>query len=161
MNTVPFRRVAWRPRITVVGVVGGAIGAVGAVVFLQQAGAIYPTSTVMNGSVLAGVLVGIGLPSLMRFVAVRRINNAVTRVQARTSAPGPATSWHPTHVVPPAGLSSWMAPDASGTITPIDPGVEVVVLEQRGDWAHIRCLNDWEAWVDARQLVPVAAGAGT
>jgi len=64
-----------------------------------------------------------------------------------------------THVVPTEGLPAWAGPDGS---TPpaanLDPGLDVMVLERRGEWAQVRCSNGWEAWVDARRLVESAPG---
>jgi hypothetical protein len=63
------------------------------------------------------------------------------------------------HVVPTEGLSAWAGPDGS---TPpaatLDPGLDVMLLDRRGDWAFIRCSNGWEAWVDGRRLVESAPG---
>jgi hypothetical protein len=59
-----------------------------------------------------------------------------------------------THVVPTEGLPAWAGPD--GSVPPaanLDPGLDVMVLESRGEWAYIRCSNGWEAWVDGRRLV--------
>ena len=62
-----------------------------------------------------------------------------------------------THVVPTEGLPAWAGPDGS---TPpaanLDPGLDVMLLERRGEWAFIRCSNGWEAWVDGRRLVESA-----
>ena len=64
-----------------------------------------------------------------------------------------------THVVPTDGLAAWAGPDGS---TPpaanLDPGLDVMVLERRADWALVRCSNGWEAWVDGRRLVESAPG---
>ncbi len=70
-----------------------------------------------------------------------------------------------THVVPTEGLPAWNQPDGSGPpAATLDPGLDVQVIESRADWAHVRCSNGWEAWVDGRRLVesqpaptPVAA----
>jgi len=69
-----------------------------------------------------------------------------------------------THVVPTEGLPAWAGPD--GSVPPaanLDPGLDVMVIETRSEWAHIRCSNGWEAWVDSRRLVarraPAAAPA--
>jgi hypothetical protein len=69
-----------------------------------------------------------------------------------------------THVVPVEGLPAWAGPD--GSVPPaanLDPGLDVMVIETRSEWAHIRCSNGWEAWVDSRRLVarraPAAAPA--
>jgi hypothetical protein len=65
--------------------------------------------------------------------------------------------YNQTHVVPTEGLPAWSGPDGS---TPpaanLDPGLDVMVLERRGEWAQIRCSNGWEAWVDGRRLVESA-----
>ena len=66
-----------------------------------------------------------------------------------------------THVAPTEGLPAWAAPDGSAApAANLDPGLDVMLLEQRGEWAHVRCSNGWEAWVDGRRLV-VAAPAPT
>jgi len=70
-----------------------------------------------------------------------------------------------THVVPTEGLPAWAGPDGSAPpAANLDPGLDVMVLEEQGSWAQIRCSNGWEAWVDARRLVasppaPAAAPA--
>jgi hypothetical protein len=70
-----------------------------------------------------------------------------------------------THVVPTEGLPAWAGPDGSAApAATLDPGLDVMLLEQRADWAHVRCSNGWEAWVDARRLVasaPAPAAAPT
>lgn len=67
-----------------------------------------------------------------------------------------------THVVPNEGLPAWAGPDASvAPAANLDPGLDVMVIEIRTDWARIRCSNGWEAWVDHRRLIarPVPAAA--
>ena len=67
-----------------------------------------------------------------------------------------------THVVPTEGLPAWAGPDGSAApAATLDPGLDVMLLEQRADWAHVRCSNGWEAWVDARRLVASAPGPAT
>jgi hypothetical protein len=59
-----------------------------------------------------------------------------------------------THVVPTDGLPAWAGPEGSGApAANLDPGLDVMLLESRDEWAHIRCSNGWEAWVDARRLI--------
>jgi hypothetical protein len=71
-----------------------------------------------------------------------------------------------THAVPSEGLPAWSGPDGSSPpAANLDPGLDVMVLESRGEWAHIRCSNGWEAWVDGRRLIvsqpsPAAAPPG-
>jgi predicted lipid-binding transport protein (Tim44 family) len=58
-----------------------------------------------------------------------------------------------THIVPAGGLATYAgAEEGGGENGRLDPGLEVQVLEQHGDWAKILCSNGWSAWVDARQL---------
>src|SRR5215216_4956429 len=66
-----------------------------------------------------------------------------------------------THVVPTEGLPAWAGPDGSAApAATLDPGLDVMLLERRGEWGHLRCSNGWEAWVDARRLVASAPAAG-
>lgn len=62
--------------------------------------------------------------------------------------------WAPTHAVPRGGLPAWPRPDGR---TPADvhlePRVELVVAETRGDWARVAGENGWSGWVDNRRLV--------
>jgi hypothetical protein len=65
--------------------------------------------------------------------------------------------YNQTHVVPTEGLPAWPGPDGSAPpAANLDPGLDVMVLERRGEWANIRCSNGWEAWVDGRRLVESA-----
>ena len=64
-----------------------------------------------------------------------------------------------THVVPTEGLPAWAGADgATPPAANLDPGLDVMVLERRGEWAQIRCSNGWVAWVDGRRLVESAPG---
>jgi RsiW-degrading membrane proteinase PrsW (M82 family) len=78
---------------------------------------------------------------------------------ARTAGPAlapaaAAPAFAPTHLAPPDGLQSWDQPDASRPMTPLAPGLELVVVQRIGDWAQVRAVNSWSGWVDARRLVP-------
>jgi hypothetical protein len=67
-----------------------------------------------------------------------------------------------THVVPTEGLPAWAGPDGSAApAANLDPGLDVMLIELRADWAHVRCSNGWEAWVDGRRLVVLAAAPTT
>jgi hypothetical protein len=67
-----------------------------------------------------------------------------------------------THVVPTEGLPAWAGPDGSAApAATLDPGLDVMLLEQRVEWAHVRCSNGWEAWVDVRRLVVSAPAPAT
>lgn len=61
----------------------------------------------------------------------------------------------PSHVVPPEGMATWSAPDATMPSAPLDPLLPVQVLERRGDWALALCSNGWSAWVDGRLLLAI------
>ena len=59
-----------------------------------------------------------------------------------------------THLVPDAGIDTWSEPDpAKAADNRIEGGQPVEVLEETTGWAHVRCTNGWEAWVDAAKLV--------
>ncbi|MFF4604992.1 hypothetical protein ACFY12_19945 [Streptomyces sp. NPDC001339] len=61
----------------------------------------------------------------------------------------------PSHIVPPRGMASWPAPDATLPSSPLDPLLPVQVIDRRGDWAQALCSNGWSAWVDGRLLLSV------
>ena len=66
------------------------------------------------------------------------------------------------HVVPTEGMPAWAGPDGSAApAANLDPGLDVMLIELRGDWAHVRCSNGWEAWVDGRRLVALAPAPTT
>src|SRR4051812_49871644 len=64
----------WGPRFSFFGILGGVLATMGLLVLLQQAGRVYPTSTVALLSLLGGIVIGILLPSLGVLIAVRRAN---------------------------------------------------------------------------------------
>ncbi len=69
-------------------------------------------------------------------------------------------AYSPTHVIPQTGLPAWPVPDGTGApAATLDPGLDVEVTERRADWAHIKCSNGWEAWVDGRRLVEAGASS--
>ncbi|MEX2323558.1 MAG: hypothetical protein WEA29_07280 [Acidimicrobiia bacterium] len=62
--------------------------------------------------------------------------------------------WAPTHVVPRGGLPAWPRPDGRAPAdVHLEPRVELVVAETRGDWARVVGDNGWSGWVDNRRLV--------
>ncbi|MFI9051046.1 hypothetical protein [Streptomyces sp. NPDC053427] len=66
-----------------------------------------------------------------------------------------APAFLPSHIVPPDGMATWSAPDATRPTVPLDPLLPVQVVERRGDWALALCSNGWSAWVDGRLLLPI------
>lgn len=81
------------------------------------------------------------------------------RTEPEAPVTGPTavtTPYRASHRVPWTGMPAWSAADPGpAPAANLDPDLDVEVLEWSGDWARIRCSNDWEAWVDGRQLVPL------
>lgn len=64
--------------------------------------------------------------------------------------------WTPTHCVPPTGLAAFVKPtNEQSPAAELDGDLAVAHLEDQGAWAHVRCENGWECWVDAKLLVPM------
>jgi len=77
------RRMSWRPRLSVVGTLGGLLGGSGVVVLLQQFSVLYPTLAVAIIGLVGGLAIGILVPSLGRVFRVRRVNRKLSRLEAR------------------------------------------------------------------------------
>ena len=61
-----------------------------------------------------------------------------------------------THVVPRKGLPAWHTPDPTyPPVAHLDPDLGIQLVTWWGEWAHIRCSNGWEAWVNGRLLTRV------
>jgi serine/threonine-protein kinase PknK len=85
------------------------------------------------------------------------------RLAETVAAPEAAAAWAgststlsfvPTHAAPERGLPAWSTPDPTyPAVATLDPWLPVQVLRWWGEWAHIRCANGWEAWVNGRLLV--------
>lgn len=74
------------------------------------------------------------------------------------TSPDEPGAFRPTHRVGPSPLDARDRPDFDHEVAArLDPGLEVAEVARWGEWVHIRCSNDWEAWVDARQLEPLGA----
>ena len=68
----------------------------------------------------------------------------------------------PTHRVPDGGMPSWSTPDpAQAADGSLEGTLPVQVLEETTGWAHVRCSNGWECWVDAGRLVATDAASST
>jgi hypothetical protein len=82
----------------------------------------------------------------------------VTEVSATApvEATEPEVALTATHRVPDDGMPWWGEPDperdADGRL---DPRLPVEVLEETTGWAHVRCANAFECWVDAARLLEV------
>lgn len=70
--------------------------------------------------------------------------------RAPSARPG---AFSPTHRIAAQGARTWPAPDSSQKEGPALPGgLQVQFLARQDAWAHVRCSNDWTAWIDARML---------
>ena len=79
----------------------------------------------------------------------------VAQPQAAPAPAPPTPSFTVTHVVPRKGLPAWATPDPTHpAVATLDPGLGVQLIAWWGEWAHIRCSNGWEAWVNGRLLIP-------
>jgi hypothetical protein len=166
-------RAGWRPRLSVLGMLSGALGGLGLIVLLQQYAVAYPTRGLALTGMLGGALLSLLLTNLLPLLFRGRRDagtdepvaaQPAASVEAidltdsgvgETAAAEAAATWVPTHIVPPSGLSAWTEPDDASGIPAekLDPGLEVAVIEESGSWAHICCSNGWSAWVEAPQLL--------
>lgn len=87
MNTRRAPRVRFRPKISVLGILAALVGALFAVVFLQQRGSVFPTPTVGITTLVAGLVVGIALPNIGRVIATARLNRRLARLASRRGGP--------------------------------------------------------------------------
>lgn len=76
-------RLPWRPRISVVGLMGGLLAGAGIVVLLQQFALVYPTLTVAIVGLVGGLAVGLIVPSLTRIIPVTRVNRRIAWLERR------------------------------------------------------------------------------
>lgn len=79
--------VSWRPRISILALVGGFLAGLGILVLLQQYAIVYPTRTVTIVALVGGLAFGVAVPSLFRIIAVRRLNRALAAYHARAQQP--------------------------------------------------------------------------
>ena len=69
--------------------------------------------------------------------------------------PGAAGAFARDHTAPGQGLPAWVTPDpGQAPAAVLDPWLPVQVVQWWGEWAHIRCSNGWEAWVNGTLLIP-------
>ena len=79
-SSARVRRVRYRPKVSVLGLVSALVGSVAGLLFMQQRGSVFPTSTVGIITIVVALVSGIGLPSLGRVVATRRMNRRLARL---------------------------------------------------------------------------------
>jgi hypothetical protein len=65
-----------------------------------------------------------------------------------------SSDWGPTHRVGPAGLDAWETQDDGPPAARLEPGLDVRVEQNDGDWARVVCENGWSGWVDRSGLEP-------
>lgn len=111
-----------------------------------------------DGRVDAGLPLEV-LEETTGWARVRCSNGWETWVAAALLVPLPAPGdFRPTHRVGALPLDARDRPDLGHEVAAqLEPGLPVVEVACWGEWVHIRCSNDWEAWVDGRQLVPYDA----
>lgn len=69
-------------------------------------------------------------------------------------------SFEPTHRVGAAAIPTWPTADRSQAPGPdLSAGLEVELIDRQGDLSKVRCSNEWEAWVLAATLEPLAPAA--
>jgi hypothetical protein len=74
-------RAHWRPRVAGMAIVSSLVGAIGALLLLQQYGKVFPTAGVVIRAGVAAVVIAIAVPSLLRLISVRRYNRRVARYE--------------------------------------------------------------------------------
>ena len=84
--SINLPRAAWRPRLSISGIIGGILLGLGVVVLLQQYGELFPNITTIVGYIVAGLALGIVPPSLIRAWNVLSLNRALARAEARLAA---------------------------------------------------------------------------
>ncbi|MFY9614607.1 MAG: hypothetical protein WAT58_04335, partial [Candidatus Dormiibacterota bacterium] len=81
VNTIP--RQGWKPRLSILGLIGGLLTGASVVVLLQQSGKVYPSLTILIVALVVGALLGgVVVPSIFRLVARGRANKAIDRVNS-------------------------------------------------------------------------------
>lgn len=163
-----FPRIPSRPRVSIAGLIAGAIAGLGALVLLQQFGVVYPTRVTAILLLVAGAGINLILGTAVRARRVSRLNAMLARAEQRLdSREGVAASeaavaeeepiaavWSATHAVPPEGMQAWAEPDPSAPpAATLEAGSRVALRERRGGWALVESSDGWSGWVDARLLL--------
>ncbi len=109
------------------------------------------TATFVAWTLIAG-----GIAPFVIGVVAASATPEVLSIAGTASATPASATWTPTHRVPAEALPAYQAPMPGTPVAMLDPDLPVMVLEHRGDWAHVRAVNGWEGWVDGRRLVSEA-----
>lgn len=80
---VRLRRVPWRPRFPLAGLLGGLLAGAGIVVLLQQYAVTPLTRSLAIEGLVIGLVVGLVLPSLVRVWSIMHVNGAIARAERR------------------------------------------------------------------------------
>jgi hypothetical protein len=80
-----LRRAPWRPRLSALGLVGGLLGGAGLVVMLQQFAVTPLTGSVAIEGIVAGLVVGLLLPTLAQTWTIMGLNAKIARGERRLS----------------------------------------------------------------------------
>ncbi|MBT8212611.1 MAG: hypothetical protein KJN71_05660, partial [Acidimicrobiia bacterium] len=135
-------RLRWRPRVSIIGVILGALGGLGVVVYLQQSGWRVLDRALSLQGVIGGALSGILIPSLIYAITVRRYNR---RLSAFTPRPRVATALVWALAIPlAAGLVAATPAHATveGPCTVTINGTDIGGLEPTADDAIVVTEDD-------------------
>lgn len=142
------------------GMLSGALGAVGILILLQQFGTMYPTRNAAIVGLVLGAVLGLGVPMLAgRRAASQPAADATgSALPAEPLAEPALDSPMPAPALaaraPAEGLRGWAEPDPElPAVTVLEGGSTLAVRERRGDWALVEGEAGTTTWVDGRLLV--------
>ena len=82
-GSLRLRRASWLPRITIAGLLGGLLGGIGIAVLLQQYGVTPLTQSLAITGAVAGLVLGIVIPSLVHVWSVMHVNGKIDDAERR------------------------------------------------------------------------------
>ena len=163
-------RLRWRPRFYILSPLFGVVGALGAIVYMQQSARLELTPTNLGSAAATGLVAGLLVANLSRLLATiglnRRLKTAerglehVDEVEPRYPPIDHLDEldtfvWTPTHTVPEGGdgQPAWTEPDRTADkAATLDPGLPVRVVDRRDGLAQVVCSNGWVGWTEAEPL---------
>ncbi|HZN16426.1 MAG TPA: hypothetical protein VFB78_19330 [Acidimicrobiales bacterium] len=171
---VALPRVRWRPRPFVIAPIFGILGALGVLLYLQQATVLYPTARAVGLSAAIGLVAGLVITNLSRLLGAATLNRRLAAAESglEVEAVEPRYPpmdhldeldtfvWTPTHTVPDGadGVPAWEAPDRTQPpVATLDPALPVRVVERRDGLAQVVCSNGWVGWTDAEPLEEITS----